>query len=167
LELTLEKSFSGSSYFLLTASLFDSKYQGSDVIWRNTAFNSQYVFNGLIGNEWQIGSNNRILAIDLKSTLAGGQFITPIDLAASRAANEAVFQNNLAYSVKNPTYFRTDMKINYRVNKKGLTHEWSLDIQNVFNNQNIFRQTYNPITEQIVESYQLGIFPIPQYRLTF
>ena len=167
LELTLEKSFSGSSYFLLTASLFDSKYQGSDAIWRNTAFNSQYVFNGLFGKEWQIGSKNRILAIDLKSTLAGGQFITPIDLVASRAANEAVFQNNLAYSVKNPAYFRADMKINYRVNKKGLTHEWSLDIQNVFNNKNIFRQTYNPITEQIVESYQLGIFPIPQYRLTF
>nr|MBI1229492.1 TonB-dependent receptor plug domain-containing protein [Cytophagales bacterium] len=167
LELTLEKSFSGSSYFLLTASLFDSKYQGSDAIWRNTAFNSQYVFNGLFGKEWQIGSKNRILALDLKSTLAGGQYITPIDLAASRAANEAVFQNNLAYSVKNPAYFRTDMKITYRVNKKGLTHEWSLDIQNVFNNQNIFRQTYNPIMEQIVESYQLGIFPIPQYRLTF
>lgn len=167
LELTLEKSFSGSSYFLATASLFDSKYQGSDQIWRNTAFNSQYVFNGLFGKEWQIGSKNRILGLDLKSTLAGGQYITPINLAASQAANEAIFQESLAYSVKNPAYFRTDLKINYRVNKKGLTHEWALDIQNVFNNQNLFRQTYNPMTQQIVESYQLGFFPIPQYRLTF
>lgn len=167
LELTLEKSFSGSSYFLVTASLFDSKYKGSDDIWRNTAFNSQYVFNALYGREWRMGSKNRILALDVKSTYAGGQYITPIDLAASQAANEAVFQENLAHSMKNPAYFRTDLKINYRVNKKGLTHEWALDIQNLFNTQNIFRQTYNPLLGKIVNSYQLGIFPIPQYRLTF
>jgi hypothetical protein len=167
LELTLEKSFSQSSYFLVTASLFDSKYQGSDGQWRNTAFNSQYVFNGLFGKEWEMGSNNRLLSVDLKSTYAGGQYITPIDLEASKLAQEAVFENEKAYSIKNPAYFRTDLKINYRVNKKGLTHEWSLDIQNLFNNQNRFRQTYNPITQQIVNSYQLGIFPIPQYRLTF
>ena len=167
LELTLEKSFSGSSYFLVTASLFDSKYQGSDQVWRNTAFNSQYVFNGLYGKEWQIGSKNRILGVDLKSTYAGGQYVTPIDLAASQSANETMFQKSLAYSEKNPAYFRTDIKINYRVNKKRLTQEWALDIQNVFNNQNLFRQTYNPMTQQIVNSYQLGFFPIPQYRLTF
>ncbi len=167
LELTLEKTFSQSSYFLVTASIFDSKYQGSDGQWRNTAFNSQYVFNGLFGKEWKMGSNNRILALDLKSTLAGGQYITPIDLNASIEAQEAVFERDRAHSIKNPAYFRTDFKIEYRVNKKGLTHEWSLDIQNVFNNQNMFRQTYNPITRDIVNSYQLGIFPIPQYRLTF
>lgn len=167
LELTLEKSFSQSSYFLLTASLFDSKYQGSDGQWRNTAFNSQYVFNGLFGKEWEMGSNNRILSVDVKSTYAGGQYITPIDLEASILAQEAVYEDEKAHSVKNPAYFRADLKINYKVNKKGLTHEWSLDIQNVFNNQNLFRQTYNPLNQKIVNNYQLGIFPIPQYRLTF
>ncbi|WP_114749969.1 TonB-dependent receptor [Pleomorphovibrio marinus] len=167
LELTLEKSFSQSSYFLVTASLFDSKYQGSDGEWRNTAFNSQYVFNGLFGKEWKMGSNNRILSVDIKSTYAGGQYITPIDLEASILAQEAVYKNEQAYTIKNPAYFRTDLMVSYTVNKKGLTHEWSLDIQNVFNNQNMFRQTYNPISQQIVNSYQLGIFPIPQYRLTF
>ncbi|NHE58962.1 TonB-dependent receptor [Cyclobacterium plantarum] len=167
LELTLEKQFSGGSYFLLTTSLFDSKYKGSDEEWRNTAFNSQYVLNGLLGKEWQIGSPNRILSLDFKITFAGGQYITPIDLERSIMENQAVYQEERAYSVKNPDYFRSDLKINYRVNKKNLTHEWSLDIQNLTNHQNLFRQTYNPITESVVNSYQLGIFPIPQYRLTF
>ncbi|MFO7822423.1 MAG: carboxypeptidase-like regulatory domain-containing protein [Cyclobacterium sp.] len=167
LELTLEKQFSEGSYFLLTTSLFDSRYRGSDEQWRNTAFNSQYVLNGLLGKEWQIGNPNRILSLDFKITFAGGQYITPIDLERSIMENQAVYQENRAFSVKNPDYFRSDLKINYRVNKKNLTHEWSLDIQNLTNHQNLFRQTFNPITESVVNSYQLGIFPIPQYRLTF
>jgi hypothetical protein len=167
LEVTLEKQFSGGTYFLLTTSLFDSNYKGSDGIWRNTAFNSQYVFNGLLGKEWQLDTPNRILSLDFKITFAGGQYITPIDLERSILKNQAVFQEELAYSVKNPDYFRSDLKLNYLVNKKNLTHEWSLDIQNLTNHQNLFRQTYHPISQSIVGSYQLGIFPIPQYRLTF
>jgi hypothetical protein len=69
--------------------------------------------------------------------------------------------------MKNPDYFRTDFKISFRMNSKKLTHEWALDIQNVFNTENLFRRTYNPVTEEIVENNQLGIYPIPQYRLTF
>lgn len=167
MEITLEKNFSGSTYFLLTASLFDSEYKAGDGRWRNTAFNSQYVFNGLFGKEWMIGSQDRILSVDLKSTYAGGQYSTPIDLEASIMANKAVYHEDRAFSVKNPAYFRTDLKINFRLNRKKLTHEWSLDIQNLFNTRNIFRQTYNPMSQQIVKSYQLGIFPVPQYRITF
>ena len=97
-----------------------------------------------------------------------GTFIfTPIDLEASREAQREVLYRDRAFSVKKPAYFRTDLKINFRVNQKKLTHEWSLDIQNLFNTQNIFHRTYNPLSRQIVESYQLGFLPIPQYRLTF
>jgi hypothetical protein len=167
LELTLEKQFSEGSYFLATASLFDSRYRGSDGIWRNTAFNSRYVVNGLFGKEWEIGGPNRTFALDIKLTYAGGQYRTPIDLERSILENQAVYQEERAFSVKNPDYFRTDLKAVYRVNKKNLTHEWSLDVQNLTNHQNLFRQTYNPISQSIVNSYQLGIFPIPQYRLTF
>jgi outer membrane receptor protein involved in Fe transport len=167
LELTLEKSFSNDYYFLVTASVFESKYRGSDEKWRNTAFNSQYVLNGLFGREFELGSKSRVLAIDIKSTYAGGQYVTPIDLEASRQAKEMVLDNENAYSIKNPDYFRTDFKISFRMNSKKLTHEWALDIQNVFNTQNLFRRTYNPETEQIVQNNQLGIYPIPQYRLTF
>ena len=39
IEVTLEKFLSHGTYFLFTTSLFDSKYMGTDGIWRNTAFN--------------------------------------------------------------------------------------------------------------------------------
>jgi hypothetical protein len=49
IELTLEKFYSKGYYFLVTASVFESKYTGSDGIYRNTAFNGNYVFNALSG----------------------------------------------------------------------------------------------------------------------
>ena len=48
-EITLEKFFSKGYYFLTTASIFDSQYEGSDGVKRNTAFNSNFVFNALGG----------------------------------------------------------------------------------------------------------------------
>src|SRR5690606_9925525 len=53
-ELTLEKYLHKGFYFLFTQSLFSSKYRGSDHIWRNTPFNSQYVTNVLAGKEWTL-----------------------------------------------------------------------------------------------------------------
>ncbi len=52
-ELTVERFFHESYYFLVTTSLFDSRYKGSDGISRNTAFNTRYVLNALAGKEWR------------------------------------------------------------------------------------------------------------------
>src|SRR6185437_15485460 len=54
-ELTLERFLNQGYYLLLTGSLFDSRYKGSDGIERNTAFNYKYVFNVLAGREWRVG----------------------------------------------------------------------------------------------------------------
>jgi hypothetical protein len=57
-EFTLEKYFSRGSYFLLTTSLFDSKYKGSDGIQRHTAFNSKYAINLLAGKDFNRRKRN-------------------------------------------------------------------------------------------------------------
>ena len=51
-ELTIERFFNNQFYFLVTASLFDSKYKGSEGIERNTAFNTHYASNILPGKEF-------------------------------------------------------------------------------------------------------------------
>ncbi|MEM6765238.1 MAG: TonB-dependent receptor, partial [Bacteroidota bacterium] len=68
-ELTLEKFFSRGYYGLLTASVYDSEYEGSDEIARNTAFNNQYVLNVLGGKEWKVGQEKRnAFTLDFKVT---------------------------------------------------------------------------------------------------
>ena len=67
LELTVEKFFTKGYYFLVTASLFKSEYQGSDEQWHSTAFNSNFVGNALGGYEVKIGKKkNLALSFNLK-----------------------------------------------------------------------------------------------------
>jgi hypothetical protein len=166
LELTLEKYFSNSHYFLITTSLFRSFYQGSDEIWRNTAFNTKHIVNLLGGKEFQIGEVG-VLAVDLKVTTSGGRYTTPIDLEASRLAGEPVYVDTDAYSERFENYFRTDFKIGYRVDMKKVSQEWLIDVQNLFNKKNIYDVYYNPQTGNLDTQYQLGLLIIPQWRILF
>lgn len=166
-ELTIERFFNKGFYFLTTASLFDSKYKGSDGVERNTAFNTNYVFNFLAGKEFALNKKGNVLAFNIKLTSTGGKYLTPIDLQASSVQKRAVFIRDRAFSEKQDDYFRTDIKIAYRKEYKKSSMEFSIDLQNVTNNKNIFQQTYNPKTNSIATEYQQGFFPVPTFRLTF
>lgn len=166
LELTLERFYNNNFYYLVTASLFDSKYKGSDEVRRSTAFNGNYVFNLLFGKEWRLGEN-AVLALDLKTTLAGGKRITPIDVAGSIAEGETQFEDEQAFSDQFAPYFRPDVKITFRKEGKKVSQEWAFDVQNVINRQNPFNRDFNQNTQQVTTNNQLGIFPIMQYRILF
>jgi hypothetical protein len=146
--------------------LFESKYKGSDGILRNTAFNGNYVFNLLGGKEFKI-KQKHILSIDLRCTYAGGKRYSPIDLEASIAANAEVRDVSQAYQFRYSPYFRLDVKPGYRYNAKRVTHEFTIDIQNITHNLNVFQQTYDITNKRINTDYQLKFFVIPQYRVLF
>jgi hypothetical protein len=166
-ELTLERAFAQGYYFLLTTSLFDSKYKGSDGIERNTPFNSRYVANALVGREFSVGHATNTLTVSVKAATTGGKYATPLDLAASSQQGVARYSYDQAFSQQQTAYFRADVKIGYKLNRPRLTHEIALDLQNVTNHQNVFQQAYNPRTNQLGTAYQQGFLPVPFYRLTF
>jgi hypothetical protein len=167
IELTIERFFNKGFYFLVTASLFDSKYKGSDGIERNTAYNTNYVANALAGREWRVGRNKNFLSLNLKVTTIGGRYLTPIDFAKSQQFGQAVYKESEAFTERQDPYFRTDFRIAYRKEYAKSTLEFALDLQNLTNNQNIFSQAYNPRTNKIVTEYQQGFFPVPFVRYTF
>jgi hypothetical protein len=166
LELTLEKFYSRGYYFLCTASLFESRYRGSDGVLRNTAFNGNYVLNLLGGREFKLGSRHTI-SLDCRGTCAGGKRYTPIDLQASIAYGDEVRVENRAYELQYSPYFRLDVKPGYRYNSRRVTHEFSVDIQNITRNLNVFQQSYDITNRTIKTDYQLRFFVIPQYRVLF
>ncbi len=170
LELTIEKFFSRGYYTLFTGSLFDSKYEGSDLIERNTAFNNNYTLNLLGGKEFAIGKDKRnALTFDFKLTSAGGRYYTPIDLQASIIEEREITMDAMAYSERYDPYFRLDLKFGYRLNskKKKYSQQFYLDFQNVSNRQNVFVQRYNNSTKRIDTIYQIGFFPDVLYRIQF
>lgn len=172
-EFTLEKFMDKGLYFLITASIYDSKYTGSDGIERHSAFAGNYVANFVGGKEFNLPSkkllnvNARQIVIDTKVTAAGGQRYTPIDLEASIAANETRFDWDKAFSEQFSDYFRWDLRAAYKINGKKTSQEFAFDVQNITNRQNPFSQRFNPSTGEITTVYQLGIFPVGQYRITF
>lgn len=166
-ELTLERFFNKGFYYLLTTSVFDSKYKGSDGVERNTAFNTKYVVNALLGKEFSIGKKGNVLTLNIKVTQSGGKYLTPLDYNKSFDVKEAVYDDTKAYSDLQASYFRTDFKISFRQEHKKFTSEFAVDFQNLTNHKNVFRQSYNPETNKITTEYQQGFFPVPLYRITF
>jgi hypothetical protein len=168
-EITLEKFFSQGYYGLITASVYNSNYKGSDGVLRNTAFNGRYVYNILAGKEWEIGKQKRNrFALDLKFTNAGGRAYTPIDLVASAAIGHEVL-NTDAFSGYYANYYRLDLKAGITLNsaKRRIAQTLSLDLQNVTNHKNVFSESYDNKTQEIRTTYQLGFFPNVVYKVQF
>ena len=168
-ELTVEKSFSQGYYGLLTGSIYESNYIGSDGIERNTSFNGKYVMNFLCGKEWKLGANNgNSLTLDLKFTNAGGRAYTPIDLASSIAQDREIL-STAVNSEFYQTYYRLDLKAGLTINspRRKIAHTLALDLQNLSNHKNIFSESYDRQKQSIRYTYQLGFFPNVVYKLQF
>ncbi len=168
LEFTMERNFNKGYYYLLSGSLYDSKYSGGDGVERNTAFNGNYAVNALSGFEIVLGKRKRsVLQVDAKITYAGGKRYIGIDLDKSIAAGKVQYDLNDIYVHKFHDYFRADLKISFRYNTKKITQEWSFNAQNIFNTQNVFQQLYDNVSKTVRIEYQLGLFPVGSYKILF
>ncbi len=165
-ELTLEKFLKDGYYILFTTSIFDSKYTGYDGKWRNTAFNSNYIFNLLAGYEFKIKSKT-FVTFDIKSVYSGGKRYIPIDLQESINKDEMTYNYNDAYTNKFDDYFRLDFRIGIKLNGKKMNQEWGIDLQNLTANQSKFQQGYDSNKKQIYYNYQQGFYPMFLYRIQF
>ena len=166
LEITFEQFLTKGYYYLFTASVFDSKYRGSDDILRNTAFNGNFVINGLAGKEFPIKQKS-VFGIDLKIAYAGGRRYVPIDVEKSKESNTTEFDFSKAYEEKFANFFKADIKFSLKKNGKRISEEYILYIENFTNHKNIFLESYSRTDKEIKTTYQLGFFPMMQYRINF
>ena len=171
LEVTVEKFFHNKYFFLFTASVYESKYKGSDGIERRTDFDNRFTTNFMAGKEFKISSKST-LSLGTKITFAGGKLYSPADPVKSSLANELVTVDSLTNTLQFDNYFRTDLKISFKINSKKVGHEFALDLVNIFNTQNLLGLTYapdtfNPSADPIKKQYQLGFLPLFYYRIEF
>jgi hypothetical protein len=167
LELTLEKFFAQNYFFLVTASVFDSKYKNNDK-WHNTAFNARHVLNVLGGKEFVVGKKkiNRII-LNSKLLWRGGMRQPDIDLDASKIAGETIYSFDKPYSVKLPDYFRLDLGLSFRKNQKRWNWQVGVEIQNVINRKNVAAYRYDKYTQAIEIIRNIGIIPIFYFKAEF
>ncbi len=172
-ELTLEKLFSNHYFFMYSASLFDSKYTGSNGKTYNTDFNGNYMMNLLGGLEYAVGrSKKNSITISSKFTYGGGKRYSPVNLAASNAIMDVVPDESKINSLQFPAYNRLDLRIAYKINAKNIGYEIALDLINLMNTKNVLALSYSPDpaninADPLIKNYQLGFLPLFYVKIDF
>jgi len=174
-ELTLERFFDNHFYFLINASLFDSKYKSLEGIWRNTQYNGNYLANILLGKEFSnLGKQkNKTFAINTKVFFGGGKKYIP--LLRDAQGNVAVdpshnryWDYSKAYDKKLDDIFLVNLSVSYKINKPKVTHEIFLDIMNLTNRLGRVSEYYDASKPGNVGYItQFGMFPNLMYRIYF
>ena len=171
IDFTLERYFSKGLYYLLSASLFDSKYTASDGIERNTRFNKNYVLNALIGKEWQIGKNkNNIFSANIRLNYLGGNRIESIDNENSIIQQEVIYgetNGNQSFSEKYPDTPILSFTLSYRKNKPNHSSVWSLQVLNASITKEFSYNYYNLKTNEVNSNFDGIMIPNLSYKIEF
>jgi hypothetical protein len=154
-------------YYTLSNSFYQSKYTAADGKERNTRFNGNYIITFLAGKDFLSANKLKTFGINIKTIYAGGYRNTPIDEARSVQEGYTIYKESEAFSLQNPAYFRADLRLSIKWNRRNLTSTLSLDIQNLTNRLNFFNQSFDKEKGTIVTNYQTGLIPILNYKIEF
>lgn len=167
IDLTFEKYLTKGLYYMVTASLFDSKYRAIEGKWYNTRFNRNFIINGLAGKEWTLGRD--MLSLNIKATIMGGQRYTPVDEEATFAhpAREVQYDENRRYSQQFSPMFLAGFSVSYKMNRKRVSHEFAVKGVNATNQKEYIEHKYNFQTHSIEPFMRANSLFNVNYRLEF
>ena len=174
-EITVEKFFSNNYYYLINASLYESKYKSLEDVERNTVYNGNYLMNILFGKEFdKLGKKqNQTLGLNAKVFFGGGRKIIPLlrdengNLAVDPAYNR-YWDYEKAYENKIEDVYQIIVSASYKWNKPKATHELFLNLDNVTNTKGKITEFYDETEpESVGFMTQFGFFPNLMYRVYF
>lgn len=174
-EITVEKFFSRHYYFLINASLYQSKYTALDGRERNTPFNGNYLVNVLCGKEFPgLGKKkNQTLGLNAKAFFGGSRKIIPLlrdgqgNLAVNPTENR-YWDYNKAFESGLDNPYQVLLSASYKWNKRRATHEVFMNLDNITHHKGKIMEFYDE-TEPGNVGYmtQFGFFPNLMYRIYF
>lgn len=168
IDITLEQYMKNGFYYMITASLFKSKYKAGDSIWRNTRLDKNYLLNILAGKEWMVGRNKQnVLSLNGRIFFQGGDRYTPVDEGKSMIEHDIKFDETRAYSKKFDPSINGDISFSYRINKKKISHEFSIKMLNVGMRTGMHFYQYNEKTHKIEKKDGSGLIPNISYKIYF
>lgn len=168
IDITLEQYMTNGFYYMLTGSVFKSKYKGGDNIWRNTRMDRGFLLNALAGKEWMVGKRKQnMFSVNARLFFHGGDRYTPIDEDKTNEEHDIILDESNAFSKKFSPVLNGDISVNYRINKRKLSHEFSLKMLNVGIRTGMHFYEYNEKTNKIKKENGTGIVPNVSYKLYF
>jgi hypothetical protein len=168
IDFTLERFMKNNFYYLVTASVFESKYKADDQVWRSTRYNKNFVANILIGKEFFVGKKkNNVLGINLRGVISGGERTTPLDELTSSIEKRPVYSENNAFSTQDKFGKFVNLSITYRVNKAKHSSIWALQLNNILGEPQYEKYEYNYKTKSFVRESKVYQLPVISYKIEF
>jgi hypothetical protein len=168
IDLTLEQYINNGFYYLVSASVFNSKYKTDTNKWYNTRFNKNYLITALAGKEFRLGKNKQnSLGINIRASIQGGNRYSPIDNQASLLQQDVVYNETNPFTQQAETVFLTDFTVNYEWNKRKTTQRLSLKVLNATNFEEFQGHRFNLQTNQVDKFKEGIIIPNISYKISF
>jgi hypothetical protein len=163
LEMTLAHTFADGYFYQVNGSVYDSQYELKGIS-TNTRWNGNYRANVMGGAEWPKTKEDRVRTwgVSGRLSVAGGLPYTPV----SEVRNGFVTYG-APWSAQLNDFFRMDLRVYLKRDRKGRTGMWALDLQNAMNTQNEAYVYFDQRKDAAVTKYQLGLIPNLSYRIEF
>ncbi len=168
LDLTLEKYMTRNFYFLVTGSVFDSKYTAGDGRTYSTRWDYGFVTNFLGGKEFILGKDKaKILGVNGRFVFQLGERTHPVDEEASRQQQRVVYDYTRAWESRYPNTFFIDFTLTFRVNRPRCASVWGIQIKNLLLEKSIYEHVFNTQTRSVEVRGEGFIFPNISYKIEF
>ncbi len=167
-DITIEKFFSKGLFVLTGISIYNSTYQPLNGITYNTHYNCGSAGSLTTGREWK-WKKEKTFVVGGKMLYNGGVPITPLLTGAAINSRKPVLDETKPFSKKVPSYFRTDVRLSLRKDRKKTAWMVALDIQNIagIKNTDGLSYRYDPSTRQWIYKKLSGFVPVISYQLDF
>lgn len=166
LEVTLERFLNDGYYYLLTGTIYNSRYKAGDDEWRNTRFDQDFAFNLLGGKEFMWKDGQRVLGVNGRLSYLGGERYSPIDSEASRKREKVEFIEQRAFEKQFPNRLIADLTVTYRINRSNHSSVWALQVKNVLIEKDLSHD-YNFQTNQVDVVKDGTPLPFFSYKIEF
>ena len=167
IDLTLERFLGDNYYYLITGSIFKSEYKAGDNVWRNTRYNKGFVLNVLFGKEFYFANNRKVLDVNARVSVTGGERYSPILESQSIAQKRVIYDESRAFSEQFRTLTYADLTVNYRINHRKSSSVFSFQMKNVLGAPIYIDHNYNYQTGQIELSKATLVIPNISYKIEF
>jgi hypothetical protein len=166
IDLTLERFLCKNFYYLVTVSIFDSKFKGDSGAWHNTRYNKNYAMNLLFGKEFYL-KKNKVLGLNARFNYIGGERHSPIMMSESLAAKREIYDESKPFTQQDPATYYLDFTFSYRINRSRYSSVWSFQVKNALGSPIQEGYYYNTKTKKMVNSKTSVIVPFISYRIDF
>lgn len=163
IDVSLHKKLTGSGFYgMLNYSLAESKITGLEGGQRPGSFDYRHNMTIIAGyqlaNDWLVG---------LKFRYTTGRPYTPIDVNASTIAGREVANFSNFNGARYKDYNRLDLRVDKKWNFKKLSIVSYIELQNVFNTENVYQYFWNEYKNEQSTIYQWAFLPVGGFSIQF